>query len=332
MGRKSTRNQRQQQRMSRAANARDPRFDSYEEETTYGYATHRVKHQRYPQPIPATTPVLRMNRRVEPKNQSQEFYLDALRTQRVVFGSGSAGSGKTLLAVGVALEKLLTNEVSKIVFTRPIVEAGENLGFLPGTLEEKVLPYMMPMLDAIEHFVGPTAAKELIASERIVFKPLAYLRGNTLGGTGRGQGVVAIFDETQNSTPKQMQLFLTRLGYNCFMFLTGDPVQSDLKEDRHFQGETGLEWAVRKFRGGTCNHVEVVEFSNNDVVRDPVMADMLRVMSAPEPKINTQVDELGKLGAVSRPVPAWRDGDDWSGTSILVDQAEPRRGMALTQR
>lgn len=318
MGRKSSRHQRQQ----RASRARDPRFDTYEEETTYGYATHRVKHQRYPQPIQASSPVLRMNRHIEPKNQSQEFYLDALRTQRVVFGSGSAGSGKTLLAVGVALEKLLHNEVSKIVFTRPIVEAGENLGFLPGTLEEKVLPYMIPMLDAIEHFVGPTAAKELIASERIVFKPLAYLRGNTLGGIGRDKGVVAIFDETQNSTPKQMQLFLTRLGYNCFMFLTGDPIQSDLKEDRNFNGETGLEWAVRKFGGGSCNQVEVVEFSNNDVVRDPVMADMLRVMTAP--------DNHPKSDYRASP-PAWRDGDDWSVSRHSQEQSE-RKGMALTQR
>lgn len=300
----------------------DPRFvhTNFEEEERYEYASRRVKHQRYPQEIPESPRGLKMRQRVEPKNQSQEFYLDALRTQRVVFGSGSAGSGKTLLAVGAALEKLLSNEVGKIVFTRPIVEAGEQLGFLPGTLEEKVLPYMMPMLDAIEHFVGPTAAKELIASERIVFKPLAYLRGNTLGGPD-GKGVVAIFDETQNSTPKQMQLFLTRLGHNAYMFITGDPVQSDLKEDRNFSGETGLEWAVRKFKGGRCDQVEVVEFSLNDVVRDPVMAAMLRVMSAPEPKVEKPADQHVYF---QQDPPVWRDA---------ADRLPPRPiGMALTQR
>lgn len=330
MGRKvSNRRNRQQRHQQRGQVDRrrgyqdfDPRFDVVveEEETRYEYG-HRVKRQRYPQEV-RESDTLKMRQFIQPKNVSQELYLDALRSSRVVIGNGSAGSGKTVLAVHVALEKLLKNEIKRIVITRPVVEAGEELGFLPGTFEQKVLPYMMPMIEAIEQAVGVAAAKKLLETERVVFKPLAYMRGSTFNDC------VVIGDEFQNSTPKQMRLLLSRQGFNCYMFVTGDPTQSDLREDRNYQGETGIEYASRKLRGRSRN-VQVIDFTLGDVVRDPVMAEVLGLLDAPDPvklaKPTPAADAVTRT-YIDQSVADYRRSD-WSWRE--EDEATPQRPALL---
>lgn len=260
-----------QQRADRRTGQRAFEVEEYRyEERRYEYAD-RVKPQRYPQPVKD----IYLSRQLTTKNTSQELYLDALRSCGVVIGSGTAGSGKTYLAVGAALEKLVAGNIEKIYITRPVVEAGESLGFLPGTFEQKVLPYMMPMLDAIEQFVGVSVAEKLVEAGTIVFVPLAYMRGSTY------RNCVIILDESQNTTVTQMKLALTRIGDNCSMFITGDPVQSDLKERGHTE-ETGLEWAVRKLGGGRSNNIHVEQFSINDTVRSPLMKEVLSLIESPD--------------------------------------------------
>ena len=152
------------------------------------------------------------------------MYLDAIRNSTITVGVGPAGTGKSFIATYVAIEKLLKKEISKIILTRPIVEAGENLGYLPGTLEEKVSPYLRPVLDCIESHVGVTKMNDLIKDGVIEFAPLAFMRGRTLSDC------VLILDESQNTTVAQMEMFLTRLGENCTMIIDGDLSQSDLKK------------------------------------------------------------------------------------------------------
>lgn len=294
MGRKNSRANRSQRAMrpQRPANRADRRsgrreYSTYEyehsiEERHYEYGD-RVKPQRYPQPVKS----IYMNRELRGKNVSQDLYIDALRDCGLVIGSGSAGSGKTYLAIGGALEKLAAGKVKKIYIARPVVEAGESLGFLPGTLEQKVLPYMLPMLESIEQFVGPAIAEKLVESGTIEFVTLAHARGRTISDA------VFILDEAQNTTVTQMKLALTRIGENTTMYITGDPIQSDLKERGH-QGETGLEFAVRKLGGGRSRDIAVIEFSVNDAVRSPLMSEVLRLIEAPDDKPTAKPIQLNE--------------------------------------
>ncbi len=240
-----------------------------------------VAKQKYPQPINEegqATKVIRLKNIPRPKNVSQEFYLDSLRSAILTLGTGPAGVGKSFLAMSIAVEKLLNNEVSRVVITRPVCEAGENLGFLPGTLEEKISPYLLPLLDALNDLVGPTMAKKLLDDKRIEFAPLAYMRGRTFNYS------YVILDEAQNTTIEQMKLFVTRIGEGSQFVINGDASQSDL----HGVAENGLEWAVRKLGGGKSRNINLVEFRNSDSVRSTIVTEILHLIDSPEPRVSSR--------------------------------------------
>jgi phosphate starvation-inducible PhoH-like protein len=212
-------------------------------------------------------------RTIQAKNYTQELYMQHLREDPIVLSQGPAGSGKTFIATAIAVEKLLSNEVSRIVLTRPIVEAGERLGFLPGTLEEKIHPYLLPLLDGLNAHLGPKRVLDFMADGKIEVAPLAFMRGRTF------DNCFVILDEAENTTKDQMKLFLTRIGFNTTMSINGDHTQSDLEK----RIENGLTWAVRKLRGKT-NQISVVEFSKADIVRSPLIGTILTYLESPDPR------------------------------------------------
>lgn len=214
-----------------------------------------------------------MRNKLQAKNYSQELYMQHLRDDPVILGQGPAGSGKTFIATGIAVEKLLANEISKIVLTRPVVESGEKLGFLPGTLEEKIHPYLLPLLDGLNVHLGPKRVQDFLADGKIEVAPLAYMRGRTF------DNCFVILDEAENTTIDQMKLFLTRIGYNTTMAVNGDHTQTDLDK----RVENGLTWAVRKLRGKS-EMISVVEFSKSDIVRSPLIATLLTHLESPDVK------------------------------------------------
>lgn len=234
-----------------------------------------AQKQKYPADSKAATlhegKTIRLRSNPTPKSTSQSFYLESLQESDVTIGTGPAGSGKSFLAMSVAVKKLLDGDVSRVVITRPIVEAGESLGFLPGTFEEKISPYLLPLLDALQDLVGPTVAKKLLDDKKIEFAPLAYMRGRTFNNS------YVILDEAQNTTIEQMKLFLTRIGNYSQFAVNGDVGQSDLRG----VPENGLEWAVRKLRGRVPS-IQVIEFSHSDVVRSEILKTMLRFLDSPD--------------------------------------------------
>lgn len=207
---------------------------------------------------------------IRPKNFGQLEYIQSVAQSDVVFGIGPAGTGKTFLAVVMAVQALRENRVKRIVLTRPAVEAGENLGFLPGDLKEKVDPYLRPIYDALYTIQGREQANRLMERGIIEVAPLAYMRGRTL------EDAFVILDEAQNTTPAQMKMFLTRLGFNSKMIINGDRTQIDLP-----RGVTsGLIDAEKKLQ--TVKRIQFVEFDEYDVVRHPVVADIIRAYNESE--------------------------------------------------
>ena len=196
---------------------------------------------------------------IYPKTLGQKDYYFALKNNDVVFGIGPAGTGKTYLDVVFAVDALKNNVVKKIVLTRPAVEAGENLGFLPGDLKEKVDPYLRPLYDALHDMLGVEQTERLIEKGVIEIAPLAYMRGRTL------EDAYVILDEAQNTTDNQMKMFLTRLGFNSKMIITGDVTQIDLPRGV----ESGLIKALRILKG--VKGISFVELTALDVVRHPVV-------------------------------------------------------------
>jgi phosphate starvation-inducible PhoH-like protein len=235
-----------------------------------------VTKQKYPQPIneEGNAKVIRLKNVPHPKNYSQELYQDSMRSTTLTIATGPAGVGKSFFSMAVAIEKLLSNEVSRVVITRPICEAGESLGFLPGTFEEKISPYLQPLLDALTDLVGPTMAKKMLDDKRIEFAPLAYMRGRTFNYS------FVILDEAQNTTIEQMKLFITRIGEGSSFVVNGDASQSDLKTSH----ENGLDWVVRKLGNGRSRNINVIEFSNSDCVRSAIVQEILTYIDSPEPK------------------------------------------------
>ena len=200
---------------------------------------------------------------IVPRNLSQRKFLDLIMKNDLVFGIGPAGTGKTFLAMILALDALLKGEVQRIVLARPAVEAGEALGFLPGDLEEKLLPYLRPLYDAMDEVLGPIEARKLIETGVVEIAPLAYMRGRTLSKC------FALLDEAQNTTRSQMMMFLTRLGEGSKMVVTGDVTQIDLPPRQ----ESGLVEAHK-----TLSQVEGVhfhEFDHRDVVRHPLVSKII---------------------------------------------------------
>lgn len=191
---------------------------------------------------------------IRPKTLGQKAYVDAIDANDIVFGIGPAGTGKTYLAVAKAVVALQNKSVSRIILTRPAVEAGESLGFLPGTLTEKINPYLRPLYDAMYDMLDIEAIPKLMAAGAIEVAPLAYMRGRTLNDA------FVILDEAQNTTPEQMKMFLTRLGFGSKMVVTGDVTQLDLPK-----GVSGLK-DVRKILQG-IDDIEFCDFTGADVVR-----------------------------------------------------------------
>lgn len=197
------------------------------------------------------------------KTLNQKLYLDAINKNDMVFSIGPAGTGKTYVAVINAIAKLKTGEVKKIILTRPAVEAGENLGFLPGDLKEKVDPYLRPLYDALYEVLGSTQVEEMLEKGIIEIAPLAYMRGRTL------ENAYVILDEAQNTTTNQMKLFLTRLGFNSKMVITGDITQIDLPRNK----QSGMIQAVKLLEN--LKGISIVTFDRVDVIRHPLVQKVL---------------------------------------------------------
>jgi len=200
---------------------------------------------------------------VSPRTKNQLAYLRALSTHDVTFGIGPAGTGKTYLAMAYALDLLKKREIDKIMLTRPAVEAGEALGFLPGALEEKVLPYLRPLYDALNDMLETSEAQKFAEKNLIEIAPLAYMRGRTLNRA------CVILDEAQNASREQMLMFLTRLGEQSKCIVTGDPSQIDLRP----KNKSGLLEAMSLLRG--VEGIAFTEFEKRDVVRHPVVARII---------------------------------------------------------
>lgn len=192
---------------------------------------------------------------IVPKTLNQKYYLKAIAENEIVFGIGPAGTGKTYLAVAAAIQALLQNEVEKIIITRPAVEAGEALGYLPGDLQEKILPYLRPLYDALYQMLSKETTERMIDKGIIEIAPLAYMRGRTLSRA------FILLDEAQNTTPEQMIMFLTRLGDGSRMLITGDITQIDLPNSRN----SGLKQAIKVL--DTVQGIQCFFFENRDVVR-----------------------------------------------------------------
>ncbi|OJG75946.1 PhoH-like protein [Enterococcus quebecensis] len=203
-------------------------------------------------------------RAIRIKNVGQKRYIDAVRKHDIIFGIGPAGTGKTFLAVVMAIAALKKGEVQKIILTRPAVEAGESLGFLPGDLKEKVDPYLRPVYDALYQVFGMDHTNRLMERGVIEIAPLAYMRGRTL------DDAFVILDEAQNTTVAQMKMFLTRLGFNSRMIVNGDTSQIDLPKGV----ASGLIHAERTLK--SINKIAFVHFDAGDVVRHPVVAQIIR--------------------------------------------------------
>ncbi len=202
-------------------------------------------------------------RMVRPKTHGQQKYIEAIRQNTLTFGIGPAGTGKTYLAMAAAVDSLLSGSVRRIILTRPAVEAGERLGFLPGDLSAKVDPYLRPLYDALWDMLGPEETASLIERGTIEIAPLAYMRGRTLNDA------CVILDEAQNTTPEQMKMFLTRLGFNSKMIITGDVSQTDLPVDRR----SGMR-IVRQILWDITG-VSFIELTARDVVRHRIVASIV---------------------------------------------------------
>lgn len=204
-------------------------------------------------------------RNVRPQNANQESLIEALRTHSVVVASGPAGTGKTYLAITQAVEALEAGHVGRIVLSRPAVEAGETIGFLPGAMEEKLAPYLRPLYDVLNERLGGKRLKALIAEGVIEIAPIGFMRGRTLHNS------FVVIDEAQNCTFVQLKMILTRLGWHSTMVLTGDPSQTDLLPEL-----SGFATITERLRA--VENIAVVELTKTDIVRHPLVSEMLAVL------------------------------------------------------
>jgi phosphate starvation-inducible protein PhoH and related proteins len=202
-------------------------------------------------------------RTITPKSVAQKAYIDAIRRYDIVFGIGPAGTGKTYLAMAMAVSELMKNNYVRIILTRPAVEAGEKLGFLPGDLAEKVNPYLRPLYDALHDMVDFDRARKLVERGTIEVAPLAFMRGRTLNDS------FVILDEAQNTTPEQMKMFLTRLGYGSKAVITGDATQIDLPAGK----PSGLKEASRILKG--VHGIRFISFTEKDVARHHLVQEII---------------------------------------------------------
>ncbi len=211
--------------------------------------------------------VLQVNyrgKKIKVKTMGQKLYIEAIKNTDIVFSIGPAGTGKTYLAMVMAVKALLNKEVYRIVLTRPAIEAGEKLGFLPGDMQDKVDPYLRPLYDALYDILGPEKVSLFLEKEIIEVAPLAYMRGRTLDNS------FVILDEAQNTTPEQMKMFLTRIGFNSKAVITGDITQVDLPNNK----KSGLN-IVQSILSG-IDGIDFVYLTNQDVVRHKLVKDIIR--------------------------------------------------------
>ena len=201
---------------------------------------------------------------VKPKTLGQKQYVDAIREKMIVFGLGPAGTGKTYLAMAMAITAFKNNEVERIILTRPAIEAGEKLGFLPGDLQSKVDPYLRPLYDALFDMLGAETYQKYLERGNIEVAPLAYMRGRTLDDS------FIILDEAQNTSCEQMKMFLTRMGFNSKMVITGDATQIDLPADKM----SGLKQAVRVLKD--VEGIGICELTDQDVVRHVMVQRIIK--------------------------------------------------------
>jgi phosphate starvation-inducible PhoH-like protein len=204
---------------------------------------------------------------IAPRSLAQKRYVDAMRRNTLVFGVGPAGTGKTFLAVAMAVRRLADKQVRRIILSRPAVEAGESLGFLPGELDQKYEPFIMPFRAVLEERLGGGMVDFLLKNGRLEAAPLAYMRGRTF------TNAFIILDEAQNTTPRQMKLFLSRIGENCKIVVDGDPNQQDIS------GKNGLVDAVERL--SWIPSVKVVEFTRDHIVRSGLVAEIVGAYEAP---------------------------------------------------
>jgi phosphate starvation-inducible PhoH-like protein len=209
------------------------------------------------------------NKSILPRSPSQKTFIEAMEKDELVFGIGPAGTGKTYLAVAMGASLLMAGKVERLILSRPAIEAGERLGFLPGDLKEKVDPYLRPIYDALYDMFPSAQLEKLMASGAIEIAPLAFMRGRTLSHA------YVILDEAQNTTPLQMKMFLTRLGEGSRMVVTGDVTQVDLAP----QQESGLLDAQKRFQN--IPSISFIEFGAEDVVRHPLVAKIVKAYGTP---------------------------------------------------
>ena len=219
--------------------------------------------QKHPAEVLSLNIVSNRGRTIRPKTANQKSYVEAISENTITFGIGPAGTGKTYLAMAKAVAALQAREINRIILTRPAVEAGEHLGFLPGTLTEKIDPYLRPLFDALHDMLDQDAIPRLMQSGVIEVAPLAYMRGRTLNDS------FIILDEAQNTTPEQMKMFLTRLGFGSKMVITGDVTQIDLPNGKN----SGLA-TIRKILDG-IDDIAFMDLTSEDVVRHRLISDIV---------------------------------------------------------
>ncbi len=215
-------------------------------------------------------------RALKPKTLGQKYYIDSIRNNTVVFGVGPAGTGKTYLAMAMAITAFKNGDVNRIILTRPAIEAGENLGFLPGDLQDKVDPYLRPLYDALYEIMGADTFLKNMEKGAIEVAPLAYMRGRTLDNS------FIVLDEAQNTTPEQMKMFLTRLGYSSKAVITGDITQIDLPRGK----KSGLIEAVKILEN--IEGIRICNLTNKDVVRHPLVQKIISAYEEFEKKKGTK--------------------------------------------
>lgn len=221
---------------------------------------------------------------IKPKTIGQKTYVDQIRKKMIVFGVGPAGTGKTYLAMAMAITAFKNDEVSKIILTRPAIEAGEKLGFLPGDLQSKVDPYLRPLYDALYQIMGPEAYLKNTEKGLIEVAPLAYMRGRTL------ENAFIILDEAQNTTPAQMKMFLTRIGFGSKVVITGDLTQKDLPQGT----KSGLDVALK-----VLSKIDDIGFSyltSQDVVRHPLVQRIVKAYDSYEEKLKQKEMKSTEVG------------------------------------
>ena len=219
---------------------------------------------------------------VKPKTLGQKHYVDEIRKKMIVFGIGPAGTGKTYLAMAMAITALKNDEVNRIILTRPAIEAGESLGFLPGDLQSKVDPYLRPLYDALYQIMGAESFMHNSEKGIIEVAPLAYMRGRTL------DNAFIILDEAQNTTPAQMKMFLTRIGFGSKVIVTGDLTQKDLPRD----AVSGLDVALKVL--SKVEDISFVNLTNKDVVRHPLVQKIVKAYEEYDEKISKKKQQREK--------------------------------------